>query len=38
MLQLDNKELVDYIWVTKEEMSDYVSQDYYNAVEHILTQ
>lgn len=36
-LQLDGKELVDYAWVTKEEMKDCVSQEYYHAVEQILT-
>ncbi len=36
-LQLDGKELVDHVWVTKEEMRDYVSQEYYQAVEPILT-
>lgn len=38
VLQLDSKELVDYVWVTKEEMSGYVSPDYYKAIEPILTE
>ena len=37
VLQLDKQEVVDHMWVTKEEMSDYVSQDYYQAVQPILT-
>lgn len=37
-LELDGKELVDYAWVTKEEMKDYVSQEYYKAVEPILSE
>ena len=36
-LKLDEKEVVDYVWVTKEEMKDYVSLDYYQAVKPILT-
>ena len=36
VLQLDNDELVDHMWVTKEEMGEYVSQDYYRAVKPIL--
>lgn len=38
VLQLDKEEVVDHVWVTKEEMSEYVSQDYYQAVEPILTE
>ena len=35
-VEVDNKELVDHIWVTKEELRDYVSADYYAALEPIL--
>ena len=35
-VNLDGKELEDYVWVTKEEMKDYVSQEYYAAVAPIL--
>jgi large subunit ribosomal protein L46 len=36
-LELDKEELVDYVWVTREEMRDYVSEEYYQAVKPILT-
>ena len=35
-VKLNEKELVDYLWVTKEEMKDYVSQEYYDAIQKIL--
>lgn len=35
-VQLDDRELEDYLWLTKEEIRDYVSEDYYSAVEHTL--
>lgn len=31
-VKLNQDELVDYIWVTKEEMKDYVSQELYDCV------
>ena len=36
LIEPDGKELIDHIWVTKEEMKDYVSPDYYQAVIPIL--
>ncbi|KAF9173387.1 54S ribosomal protein L17 mitochondrial [Mortierella sp. AD011] len=36
-VQVDNKEIVDFAWVTKEEMKDYVSPDYYEAVKDMLS-
>ncbi len=35
-VQLDQRELSDYAWVTKEEMQGYVTQEYYKTVEPIL--
>ena len=35
-VKVDNEELVDHVWVTKEELKDYVSPDYYTAVAPIL--
>ena len=35
-VEVDNKELVDHVWVTKEEMRDYVSPDYYTTLAPIL--
>ena len=35
-IEVDNKELVDHVWVTKEEMKDYVSPDYYTTLAPIL--
>lgn len=36
VLKLDGQELVDHVWVTKEEMRDYVSDDFYRAVQPVL--
>ncbi|KAG0315604.1 54S ribosomal protein L17 mitochondrial [Dissophora globulifera] len=36
-VQVDNKEIVDFAWVTKEEMKNYVSEDYYKVVEDMLS-
>ncbi len=36
-VKLNQDELVDYAWVTKEEMKDYVSESYYEVVKKILT-
>ncbi|KAF9116828.1 54S ribosomal protein L17 mitochondrial [Mortierella sp. AM989] len=36
-VQLDNKEVIDFAWVTKQEMKDYVSPDYYEAVKDMLS-
>lgn len=35
-VEVDNKELVDHMWVTKEELRDRVSPDYYTALAPIL--
>ena len=35
-VEVDNKELVDHMWVTKEELRDHVSPDYYTALAPIL--
>ena len=31
-VHLDQRELQDYVWVTKDELKGYVSEDYYSAV------
>ena len=36
VLKLDGKEVVDHVWVTREEMSEFVSEEYYKAVKPIL--
>ncbi|KAI1317104.1 54S ribosomal protein L17 mitochondrial [Mortierella claussenii] len=36
-VQVDNKEIVDFAWVTKQEMKDYVSAEYYDAVKDMLS-
>ncbi|GJJ75525.1 large subunit ribosomal protein L46 [Entomortierella parvispora] len=36
-VQVDNKEIVDYAWVTKQEMKDYVAPEYYEAVQDMLS-
>ncbi|KAG0046778.1 54S ribosomal protein L17 mitochondrial [Gryganskiella cystojenkinii] len=36
-VQVDNKEVVDFAWVTKQEMKDYVSPEYYEAVQDMLS-
>ncbi|KAG0370669.1 39S mitochondrial ribosomal protein L46-domain-containing protein [Gamsiella multidivaricata] len=36
-VQVDNKEIVDFAWVTKQEMKDYVSSEYYEAVKDMLS-
>ncbi|KAF9187053.1 54S ribosomal protein L17 mitochondrial [Haplosporangium sp. Z 767] len=35
--QVDNKEIVDFAWVTKQEMKDYVTSEYYEAVKDMLS-
>ncbi|KAF9425366.1 54S ribosomal protein L17 mitochondrial [Podila epigama] len=35
--KVDNKEIVDFAWVTKQEMKDYVSKEYYEAVKDMLS-
>ena len=35
-VEVDNEELVDHMWVTKEELKDYVSPDYFTAIAPIL--
>ena len=35
-VKLDQQELEDYMWVTREEMKDFVSQEYYRAVAPML--
>ena len=35
-VSVDGRELEDHLWLTKEEMKDYVSQDYYKAVAPML--
>ncbi|KAG0225232.1 54S ribosomal protein L17 mitochondrial [Actinomortierella wolfii] len=36
-VQVDNKEIVDFAWVTKQELKDYVSAEYYEAVKDMLS-
>ncbi|KAF9937346.1 54S ribosomal protein L17 mitochondrial [Modicella reniformis] len=36
-VQVDNMEIVDFAWVTKQEMKDYVSPEYYEAVKDMLS-
>ncbi|KAG0256845.1 54S ribosomal protein L17 mitochondrial [Mortierella polycephala] len=36
-VQVDDKEIVDFAWVTKQEMKDYVSSDYYEATKDMLS-
>ncbi|KAI8602663.1 39S mitochondrial ribosomal protein L46-domain-containing protein [Dissophora ornata] len=36
-VQVDNKEIVDFAWVTKQEMKDYVSKDYYAVIKDMLS-
>ncbi|KAF9541230.1 54S ribosomal protein L17 mitochondrial [Mortierella hygrophila] len=36
-VQVDNKEVVDFAWVTKQEMKDYVAPEYYDAVKDMLS-
>ena len=35
-VEVDNEELVEHMWVTKEELRDYVSPDYFTALAPIL--
>ena len=37
-VELASKELEDYMWVTREEMQGYVSEQYYQAIRPILTE
>lgn len=36
-VKVDNKEIVDFAWVTKQEMKDYVAPEYYEAVQDMLS-
>ncbi|KAG0040925.1 54S ribosomal protein L17 mitochondrial [Podila clonocystis] len=36
-VKVDNKEIVDFAWVTKQEMKDYVAPEYYEAVKDMLS-
>ncbi|KAG0210195.1 54S ribosomal protein L17 mitochondrial [Mortierella sp. GBA30] len=36
-VQVDNKEIVDFAWVTKQEMKDYVAPEYFEAVKDMLS-
>ncbi|KAF9353572.1 54S ribosomal protein L17 mitochondrial [Mortierella sp. NVP85] len=36
-VQVDGKEVIDFAWVTKQEMKDYVSPEYYEAVKDMLS-
>jgi large subunit ribosomal protein L46 len=35
---VDNKEIVDFAWVTKQEMKQFVSSQYYSAVKDMLSE
>lgn len=35
--KVDGKEVVEHAWLTKEEIRDVVSEDYWNAVEGMLS-
>lgn len=37
-VRINNKEIVDFAWVTKQEMKDYVHPDYYNAIKDMLSE
>ena len=37
-VEINKEELEDYAWVTKEEMRNYVSQDYYSAISQALAE
>ncbi|CAG8598400.1 2456_t:CDS:2, partial [Acaulospora colombiana] len=37
-VEVDNKEIVDFAWVTKQEMQKYVHAEYYNAVKDMLSE
>ena len=36
--KVDNKEIVDFAWVTKQELESYVHKDYYAAVQDMLSE
>jgi large subunit ribosomal protein L46 len=36
-VQVDGKEVIDFAWVTKQEMKDYVSPEYYETVKDMLS-
>ncbi|KAG0379287.1 54S ribosomal protein L17 mitochondrial [Mortierella sp. AD032] len=36
-VEVDNKEIMDFAWVTKQEMKDYVTPEYYEAVQDMLS-
>jgi len=33
---LDNKELIDYLWVSRDELKEYFSKDYYDYISNII--
>ncbi|CAG8712006.1 12840_t:CDS:2, partial [Ambispora leptoticha] len=37
-VKIDNEEVVDFAWVTKQEMKDYVHEEYYNVVKNMLSE
>jgi large subunit ribosomal protein L46 len=37
-VHVDNREIIDFAWVTKQEMRDYVSPEYYAAVKDLLSE
>ena len=37
LVEVNNEELDDFAWVTKEEMKEYVSSDYYRTVAKFLS-
>ncbi|CAG8437353.1 3441_t:CDS:2 [Ambispora gerdemannii] len=37
-VKIDREEVVDFAWVTKQEMKDYVHKEYYNVVKNMLSE
>ncbi|CAG8460758.1 6416_t:CDS:2, partial [Diversispora eburnea] len=37
-VRIDNKEIVDFAWVTKQEMENYVHPNFYNAIKDMLSE
>lgn len=37
-VHVDQKEIVDFAWVTKQEMKDFVTSNYYSAVLDMLSE
>ncbi|RHZ54735.1 hypothetical protein Glove_423g17 [Diversispora epigaea] len=37
-VRVDNKEIVDFAWVTKQEMENYVHPDFYNSIKDMLSE